>query len=198
MSPSGKPSDKPQVKRFVKNKPKPWFSFDIWSWRDRKIAALVLGLGLAFGARAIETLKTVFVPTEEEIATQEALDEFRSTVKEVDEKEAQRAEAKERKEGEALHQAGALDWQQATYEDKLEACTVIVAQFWKDGIFVSTLQEKIETTAHVRFLAEKLVEEMDKTMAPLPDAEENRKTYVNQSVGEMAVLTMVMLGWISN
>ncbi|MEM1426183.1 MAG: hypothetical protein AAGF75_06485 [Cyanobacteria bacterium P01_H01_bin.130] len=192
------PSEKPQVKRFVKNKPKPWFSFDIWSWRDRKIAAILLGAILVIGGRVVDTVKARFVPTEEQVATQEAVGELETTVEEVDEKEAQKVETKEWDEGGTLHQAGALDWQQATYKNKLATCADFVAKLWMEGLLAPELQEKIKTKDHVRVLAEMLVEELDKAMAPLPDAEENRKVYVNQSVSDMTTFTMLAMGWVAN
>ena len=47
----------------------------------------------------------------------------------------------------------------------------------------------------IRVLAELLVKSMDKAMAPLPDPEENRKVYQNQTVRDMAVYAIALSGF---
>jgi predicted transcriptional regulator len=99
-------------------------------------------------------------------------------------------------EGGTLHHAGALEWQQASYENKLATCADFVSSVWNNKLLTPSIQSQIESMDDIQVLAEELVTQMDAAMKEHPDSDENRRMYANQKVGEMASLLMVSMGWI--
>lgn len=108
----------------------------------------------------------------------------------------QHAVAKEWYEGGTLHQAGALEWQQATYANKLATAGDLIATVYKSGKLVPALSNKIKSTDDVKAMAAALVDELDSTFAPNPNAQKNKAMLANQKVLDTAVLLMATAGWL--
>lgn len=111
---------------------------------------------------------------------------------------SQAAAAAEWYEGGTLHQANALEWQQATAANKLATVGDFVAGTYKREGFKPEIQKAIrdEGMTGIKVLSEAIVEQMDIAFAPEPDAEENRKLFTNQKVADSAVMIMVLSGFI--
>jgi hypothetical protein len=100
-------------------------------------------------------------------------------------------------EGGTLHNASALEWQEANYDDKLATCADFISGLWQNKKLKPALQSQIQSMEDIRTLAQKLVKEMDAAMKKDENSEENRKMYTNQKVSEMAALLMLSMGWLN-
>ena len=99
-------------------------------------------------------------------------------------------------QGGTLHHSGALDWQQASDENKLATCADFISTMWEKKLFNSSIQTQVKSTDDIKVLAQELMTQMDEAMKENPDMDENRKTYANQKVSEMASLLMPVMGWL--
>lgn len=99
-------------------------------------------------------------------------------------------------EGGTLHQASALEWQEATQANKLATAGDFVATAFKNELFIPEIQSSLTSTEHMKFLAQKLVEQLDDAFAADPDPELNRKLFANQQVGSSSAMIMAMSGWV--
>ena len=104
--------------------------------------------------------------------------------------------AKEWYEGGNLHKKTALDWQVASYDNKLATCADFISSLWQKKSFKPELQRKITSLDEIKTLSQELVKSMDKAFAKDPDPEKNKRMFVNQNVSSTAVLLMVMMGWL--
>ncbi len=100
-------------------------------------------------------------------------------------------------EGGTLHNASALKWQEASYDDKLATCADFISGLWQNKKLKPSLQSQIKSMEDIRTIAQELVKEMDAAMRKDEDSEENKKTYANQKVSEMAALLMLSMGWLN-
>lgn len=98
-------------------------------------------------------------------------------------------------EGGTLNDATALEWQDASYSNKLATCADFVAKMDSDGQFVASVDNDINTIEDIRPYAEDLVTALDGAFAEEDDPERNRQMYANQSVAETAVILMQVMGW---
>jgi hypothetical protein len=98
--------------------------------------------------------------------------------------------------GGALHSANGLEWQEATYENKLATCSDFISKMWEGKNFKPAIQQKITTMDHIKVLSIELVRVIDGTFEKQADPELNRKAFVNQTVSETAVMLMVLMGWL--
>lgn len=98
-------------------------------------------------------------------------------------------------EGGTLNRATALEWQDASYSNKLATCADFVAKMDSDGQFVASVDNDINTIEDIRPYAEELVTALDEAFAEEDDPERNRQMYANQSVAETAVILMQLMGW---
>ena|SRR6056297_2240789 len=98
-------------------------------------------------------------------------------------------------EGGTLNDASALQWQDASYSNKLATCADFVATMDSDGQFVASVDNDINTVEDIRPYAEELVTAIDEAFAEEDDPERNRQMYANQSVAETAVILMQLMGW---
>lgn len=114
------------------------------------------------------------------------------------EKPAEVQEVKAWYEGGNLHNAGALDWQQATFENKLATCADFIAGLSEGGEFNAKTSSRISGRESLKPLARDLVKALDKAFAPAADAAENAQIYANQGVVDGAVMAMVTMGWMDD
>jgi hypothetical protein len=104
--------------------------------------------------------------------------------------------AKEWYEGGTLHNATALEWQNATFQNKLATCGDIVSATWQNKRFKPEIQSKITSMDVVMVLAKELMTGLDKAFEKEPDPKQNKIMYTNQKVSSSAALLMVMMGWV--
>ena len=98
-------------------------------------------------------------------------------------------------QGSTLSKATALEWQEATYENKLATCADIIAKLWKDDALNSSIQNQIASVDDMKPFAEQLVVDLDEVMRKIPDQKKNEVVYANQTVTEMAVATLILNKW---
>lgn len=106
------------------------------------------------------------------------------------------AQAAEWYEGGTLHQASALEWQQATQANKLATAADITTNAYNKQMFKPELHNLITGVNSFLPMAHALVVGMDKAFKADPDPETNRKTFANQKVSETMVLWMATQGWL--
>lgn len=104
--------------------------------------------------------------------------------------------AKEWYEGGTLHEANGLEWQQATYANKLATAGDLVAASFKSGKLVPELANSITGVDDIKVMAAAIVTELDIVFAPDDDPEMNVKRFTNQKVNVMTAMLMVTTGWI--
>lgn len=100
--------------------------------------------------------------------------------------------------GGTLHDATALEWQDATFENKLATCGDIIAVFRRDKKFKPDIQAEVESLDGVKALSEELVVELDAAFRKRPDPESNAKFYENQTVASWATIIVAVKGWLNN
>lgn len=98
--------------------------------------------------------------------------------------------------GGTLHDASALDWQAAEQNDKLATSADWLAALWNGGKLKPAVSAKLKSVDDLKPLAEELVRQLDAATEPEADAEQNRKMFINQKMGQMAVMTMAIMGWV--
>lgn len=100
-------------------------------------------------------------------------------------------------EGGTLRDAGALEWQQATFENKLATCAKLIAVTNHAGHFNESISSQIYGRESLKPFALELVKQMDIALAPADDAAENERIFANQKVVDVAAMLVVMMGWTS-
>lgn len=98
--------------------------------------------------------------------------------------------------GGTLHQASLLDWQNASYKNKLATSADFVAKTWKDQSFKPEIQSQISSIDDLRILADEMVVFIDTASEPQDDHELNAKMYANQKVSEFAAIGFIMMQWV--
>lgn len=99
-------------------------------------------------------------------------------------------------EGGTLHEASALEWQQASDANKLATAGDLFAILMQNGHISSSITNQINGVNDLRGFSQELANQLDDAFEPDPDPEENRRLFANQKVNESAVLIMGMMGWI--
>ena len=109
---------------------------------------------------------------------------------------AQFAHAAEWYEGGTLHSANGLEWQQASYENKLATVGDFVSSLYNNKKFKSELQSEISKQGMngLKSVSVLIVENLDAAFEPVSDPEENRKLFTNQKVDQMTVMVMTVGG----
>ncbi len=123
-------------------------------------------------------------------------EDFRQYREELVRRRRAAEEARNWYEGGTLHQKSALKWQVASAHDKLATCADFVAKMWKQESFVSRIQNSIESVSDMRPLAQELVECLDAATEQLPDPDQNKRMYANQTVSSMATMCMLLAKWL--
>ena len=97
-----------------------------------------------------------------------------------------------------LHNASALEWQDASYANKLATCGDLMVIYWENGVLSERISRDFESRNmdRVRFWADSLVIVLDIVMERFPEEEENERMFANQSVPEMAALILMTSNWI--
>ena len=99
-------------------------------------------------------------------------------------------------EGGTLHSKSALEWQVASYENKLATCSDFVSTTWQNKSFKPEIQSKITSMDVVKVLSKELVKALDTALAKDPDPKKNEMMYANQTVSSSVAMLMVMMGWV--
>ena len=105
------------------------------------------------------------------------------------------AKAKNWYEGGNLHQANALAWQTASYNNKLATCADFMTIMWTKKMLKQSILSRINSVNDLRPFAEQLVSNLDDAFKKDPDPAKNRRIFANQKVTETVSLLVVMLGW---
>lgn len=98
-------------------------------------------------------------------------------------------------EGGTLLEQGALEWQNATYENKLATCADMVSSAWMAKALKPELQGELDSMDDLRVLADELVDFIDAFARREPDSHLNSTMYTNQSVRDMGALGVMSMGW---
>ncbi len=98
--------------------------------------------------------------------------------------------------GGTLHRGNAIDWQNASYENKLATVADFVATFYRDRSFVPAIQARVSGFEELRPIAEEFVKELDAVFQPEPDPAENVQLFQNQKISETVALIGVMNNWL--
>ncbi|AQW73427.1 hypothetical protein E4T96_14325 [Shigella flexneri] len=101
-------------------------------------------------------------------------------------------------EGGTLHKANALEWQKASYKNKLATSADFIAVLYNQGRLTPELSTQVKNMDDLKLLAEELTKQLDMAFEPFADKKKNRKVYQNQSVSNTAVSLMLMMGWIKS
>jgi hypothetical protein len=99
-------------------------------------------------------------------------------------------------EGGTLHRLTALDWQKATYANKLATCADFVAHAWVNKKLKKQVAVKIHGVEDLKPLAIELVSFMDAATEPEKDHRKNHEMFAQQRVAELAAMGMLLLEWL--
>lgn len=105
--------------------------------------------------------------------------------------------AKEKKwyENGTLHKGTAIDWQNATYRNKLATCADFIANWQIKKSFNSKIAKRLTTLKDIKILARTLVLWIDQAYKPIKDKEQNDKIFANQPIIDAAVMAGISLKW---
>lgn len=82
-------------------------------------------------------------------------------------------------EGGTLSNAGILEWQQATAENRLASSADMVALLYQKKLLTPAISSKIRSMDDLRPHALELVTCLNESAKPQPDPKENRKIFTN-------------------
>lgn len=99
-------------------------------------------------------------------------------------------------DGGTLHNANALEWQSASFDNKMATCADFIINLWKDHYLNDSISLKIMDIDDIKPLAAKLVVNLNEAFKPIPDKDQNYKVFVNQRVSQVALMTMSLMGWL--
>lgn len=94
-----------------------------------------------------------------------------------------------------LHQSSALDWQSASDMDKRQCCDELLATAVDIELLKPRIIAEMRTESGFRRYSDELRAFLDSALMPLPDADQNQKTYANQNVAAVTAIGMSMMGW---
>ncbi|MCT8466997.1 hypothetical protein KZO85_00200 [Chromohalobacter canadensis] len=94
-----------------------------------------------------------------------------------------------------LHDKSGLEWQDASYANKLATAGDFVATAYQRDRLAPRISSRISDVDDMRPLAEELVNQLNDVFAPHPDAATS-KALSNQKVNETAAMLMVMMDWL--
>ena len=99
-------------------------------------------------------------------------------------------------EGGTLHKLTALDWQKATYANKLATCADFVAHAWVNKMLKNNVAGKLQTVDDLRPYAVDLVAFLDAATKPEKNARKNQRLVAKQEVSELAAQGMLLMEWL--
>lgn len=105
--------------------------------------------------------------------------------------------AREWYEGGTLQEAGALDWQSATYENKLATSADFIAKLYNAGKLSPKASNYMKNINDFKVISDELTKQINDALEPMQDKKQNEKTFKNQKVSEIAVMLMITMGWVS-
>lgn len=94
-----------------------------------------------------------------------------------------------------LHSESALEWQDASYANKLATAGDLLAAAYQQGSLKPEIANRIHGVSDIRPLAEELVTQLDDMFKPEADETANRKMFANQKVNESAAMLLITMGW---
>lgn len=98
--------------------------------------------------------------------------------------------------GGTLHDGNGLDWQKASYANKLASTGDLVSAALDRKLLNAKVSGSIRSMNDIKGLSMQLVRELDVVFEPLASASENRRTFANQGVRETSIMLMMMMGWL--
>jgi hypothetical protein len=99
-------------------------------------------------------------------------------------------------EGGTLHDAGALEWQNADPRNKLATAAALLAKLWLSKKLKPKVAIRIHDVDDLMGPSAELVEALNRALEKQADPKLNRQIYTNQKVSEIAALLLVMMGWV--
>ena len=104
--------------------------------------------------------------------------------------------AQEWYEGGTLHDSSALEWQTATFQNKLATCSDFVSAAWQNKSFKPEIQSNITSMDTVMVLSKELVKAIDIVFEEIPNPEKNKQMFTNQKVSSFVAMLMVSMEWV--
>ena len=98
-------------------------------------------------------------------------------------------------QGGTLVNAGVLEWQQASSENKLATCGDFVSHMWSKKMLRPEIQNKINSMDDMRVLAEELMTQIDAATQQDVNPEDNKQIYANQKVTDIATAMIIVMNW---
>jgi hypothetical protein len=98
--------------------------------------------------------------------------------------------------GGTLHKAGALEWQNSSYPNKLATCADFITKLHQDGALTDSVSSKINSVDDIRPFAEELVKALDEAFKKSSNSDKNRRLYANQTVAGTALILLKIMGWL--
>ncbi len=98
-------------------------------------------------------------------------------------------------EGGTLHNANALEWQKATYSNKIATCGDFLARYMIGGLLNKSFLSKITTVDDFKPYAIQLANGIDTAFIRLPDDNDNELKYKDDEVAFSAGALIMVYGW---
>jgi len=98
-------------------------------------------------------------------------------------------------QGGTLHKANGLEWQKATYANKLATCGDFIGVYFKNGYLNDAIVSKINSIDDFKPLAIELANSLDDAFKRDPDDETNKMLFTNQEVASTAAMIVILGGW---
>ena len=104
--------------------------------------------------------------------------------------------AQEWYEGGTLHRSNAIEWQNATTQNKLATCSDFISFAWQEKKLKPEIQFRITSMDDIKALSLELVRGIDIVFEENSDPEQNKQLFINQKVTSTATMLMVSMEWI--
>ncbi len=98
-------------------------------------------------------------------------------------------------EGGTLFEANALEWQKATYANKMATCANFLAAYAKAGLLNDDLTSRFNEPDDYKPYAIELANSLDKVFKRDPDDGKNIMLFSNQEVKTFAAMIVIGSGW---
>lgn len=98
-------------------------------------------------------------------------------------------------EGGTLTNVGALEWQVATYQNKLASSADVVALMYQKNMLNSAIASSINSVDDLKPHAIELSTCIEAATKADPDPKKNKNMYANQTVNTFAALCVLTMGW---
>lgn len=98
-------------------------------------------------------------------------------------------------EGGTLTDKGALNWQNASFANKIASSSDLVAAMYQKHLLNASITSTIKDVNDLAPYAIQLAVCVDGATKKEADPKENKKIYTNQTVSGMAAICVMMMGW---